>query len=127
MEKNYDPMKICGIVMMVYGVLYALLGMMAIIGMVQGLMPGHEAGEIAIVALSYVIADPGDRLRLCLPASLQRYGDEAGAGVCAAGDRVAGLYAGEHGIVQRDRFYFDGDRCDDLLLRAQGQAGKRTV
>ena len=26
MEKNYDPMKICGIVMMVYGVLYALLG-----------------------------------------------------------------------------------------------------
>lgn len=41
MEKNYDPMKICGIVMMVYGVLYALLGMMAIIGMVQGLMPGH--------------------------------------------------------------------------------------
>ena len=56
MEKNYDPMKICGIVMMVYGVLYALLGMMAIIGMVQGLMPGHEAGEIAIVALSYVIA-----------------------------------------------------------------------
>ena len=39
MEKNYDPMKICGIVMMVYGVLYALLGMMAMkLGLVFALL-----------------------------------------------------------------------------------------
>ena len=126
MAKNYDPMKICGIVMMVYGVLYALLGMMAIIGMVQGLMPGHEAGD-SDRGTFLCDRDPGDRLRLCLPASLQRYGDEAGAGVCAAGDRVAGLYAGEHGIVQRDRLHHDDRGRGDLLLRAQGQAGKRTV
>ena len=74
MEKNYDPMKICGIVMMVYGVLYALLGMMAIIGMVQGLMPGHEAGEIAIVALSYVIAILAI---VCGYVCLRRYNDIA--------------------------------------------------
>lgn len=74
MEKNYDPMKICGIVMMVYGVLYALLGMMAIIGMVQGLMPGHEAGEIAIVALSYVIAILAI---VCGYVCLRRYNDMA--------------------------------------------------
>lgn len=74
MEKNYDPMKIFGIVMMVYGVLYALLGMMAIIGMVQGLMPGHEAGEIAIVALSYVIAILAI---VCGYVCLRRYNDMA--------------------------------------------------
>lgn len=67
-------MKICGIVMMVYGVLYALLGMMAIIGMVQGLMPGHEAGELAIVALSYVIAILAI---VCGYVCLRRYNDMA--------------------------------------------------
>ena len=53
---NKNSLKMYGYIMMAYGVLYALLGVMAVAGLVQGLLPGHAAGEMGIVILSFVIA-----------------------------------------------------------------------
>lgn len=56
MSNKNSSLKTLGIVMIVYGVLYALVGTLAIAGLFQGLMPGQESGEVFITVLSYVVA-----------------------------------------------------------------------
>ena len=49
-----------GYIMIVYGILYALLGTIAAAGLEQGLLPGQESGDVykrqLLMVLAYVIA-----------------------------------------------------------------------
>lgn len=42
--------------MIIFGVVYALVGTMALAGVVSNVLPGHEAQEVLIVVLAYAIA-----------------------------------------------------------------------
>ena len=45
-----------GYIMIAYGIIYALLGVLVMAGMLQGLMPGYESGEMLIMVLAFVVA-----------------------------------------------------------------------
>ena len=53
---NKSSLKMYGYIMIAYGILYALLGTIAAAGLVQGLLPGQESGEMLLMVLAYVIA-----------------------------------------------------------------------
>ena len=53
---NSGALKACGIIMIIFGVVYALVGTMALAGVVSNVLPGHEAQEVIIVVLAYAIA-----------------------------------------------------------------------
>ena len=53
---NSGALKACGIIMIIFGVVYALVGTMALAGVVSNVLPGHEAQEVLIVVLAYAIA-----------------------------------------------------------------------
>ena len=40
---NSGALKACGIIMIIFGVVYALVGTMALAGVVSNVLPGHEA------------------------------------------------------------------------------------
>lgn len=56
--KNYNKssLKALGIMMIIFAVIYALVGTLALTGVVSGALPGHENEEMVIVALGYVVA-----------------------------------------------------------------------
>ena len=56
--KNYNKssLKALGIMMIIFAVSYALVGTLALTGVVSGVLPGHEKEEMIIVALGYVVA-----------------------------------------------------------------------
>ena len=56
--KNYNKssLKAIGILMIIFAVIYALVGTLALSGVITGAMPGHEAQEMAIVVLGYAVA-----------------------------------------------------------------------
>lgn len=45
-----------GLIMILYAIMYALLGTLSLLGEITGVLPGHEEQEIIIVILSYAIA-----------------------------------------------------------------------
>lgn len=56
MEKeNHGALTFLGVVMILYGLIYAILGTLSILGTITGVLPGHEKQEIIVIILSYVI------------------------------------------------------------------------
>ena len=49
-------LKGIGIIMIVFAVIYALVGTMVLAGLVTGALPGHETQEVVIVLLGYLVA-----------------------------------------------------------------------
>lgn len=56
MSNNNSSLKGLGVVMVAFGLIYAILGTLALAGMMQGLLPGHESGEAVIMILAYAVA-----------------------------------------------------------------------
>lgn len=56
--KNYNKssLKALGIVMVIFAVIYALVGTLALAGVISGALPGHETQEMMVVALGYAVA-----------------------------------------------------------------------
>lgn len=55
-NSNSGALKACGLIMIIFGVVYALVGTLALGGVVSNVLPGHEDQEIIIVVLAYAIA-----------------------------------------------------------------------
>lgn len=49
-------LKATGIIMIVFALVYALLGTLAVSGIINKALPGHEKQETMIVVLDYVVA-----------------------------------------------------------------------
>lgn len=49
-------LKIFGIIAILFGIIYAILGTLALTGAVTGLLPGHESQEALIMILAYAVA-----------------------------------------------------------------------
>lgn len=56
MSNNSRALKIYGVIMFIYGILYAIVGTLAVAGLVMGVLPGQEKGEVVVILLSYIIA-----------------------------------------------------------------------
>lgn len=58
MEKksNAGVLKFFGIVMILFAIIYAVVGTLAIAGFAEGILPGHETQEIIIIVLAYAVA-----------------------------------------------------------------------
>ena len=56
--KNYNSssLKALGIMMIIFAVIYALVGTLALAGVISGALTGHENEEVIIVVLGYVVA-----------------------------------------------------------------------
>lgn len=54
-KENHGALTFLGIVMIVYGLIYALLGTLSLTETIVGVLPGHEQKEIIIILLSYTI------------------------------------------------------------------------
>lgn len=55
-KNNNGALKFLGIVMIIFGLVYALLGTLSLIGIITGVLLGHENQDAIIVTLSYIIA-----------------------------------------------------------------------
>lgn len=53
---NSTALKFTGIIMIVFAVIYAIVGTLALMGTVDGALPGHESQEILVVILAYGVA-----------------------------------------------------------------------
>ncbi len=53
---NSNALKFSGIIMAVFAVIYALVGTLALMGTINGALPGHEKQEILVALLSYGVA-----------------------------------------------------------------------
>lgn len=53
-EKNNGALRFIGIVMIIFGIVYAILGTLSLLEEITGIFPGHEKQEIIIVILSYI-------------------------------------------------------------------------
>lgn len=54
--KSNSTMKVSGILMILFGIVYAILAIMAYTGSVKGLLPGHESQEVMVAVLSAAVA-----------------------------------------------------------------------
>ncbi len=52
---NSSALKFTGIIMIVFAVIYAIVGTLALAGIIGGALPGHEAQEILVVILAYAV------------------------------------------------------------------------
>lgn len=55
-KSNMTALKATGIIMIVVALVYALLGTLAVSGIINNALPGHEKQETMIVVLGYVVA-----------------------------------------------------------------------
>lgn len=55
-KSNMTALKATGIIMIVFALVYALLGTLAVSGIINNALPGHEKQETMIVVLGYVVA-----------------------------------------------------------------------
>ena len=53
---NKSALKPIGILMLIFGLIYAAVGTLALAGVLTGALPGHETQEVMIVVLAYVVA-----------------------------------------------------------------------
>ena len=53
---NMGGLKATGIIMIIFAIIYALVGSMALAGVITGALPGHETQETLIVLLGYLVA-----------------------------------------------------------------------
>lgn len=54
--KTTNALKLPGIVMIVFAAVYAVVGTLALMGMINGALPGHENQEMLVIILSYAVA-----------------------------------------------------------------------
>lgn len=54
-KEKHGALTFLGIVMIIYGLMYALLGTLSLTETIMGVLPGHEQKEIIIIILSYTI------------------------------------------------------------------------
>ena len=54
-RENHGALTFLGVVMILYGLTYAILGTLSLAGTITGVLPGHEKQEIIVVVLSYII------------------------------------------------------------------------
>lgn len=55
-NNNSGVLKFFGVLMILFGLIYAILGTVALMGKLGGVLPGHDAQETLIVVLAYVVA-----------------------------------------------------------------------
>ena len=55
-DYNKSGLKAIGILMVIFGLLYALVGTLALAGVLSGVLPGHETQQVLVVVLSYGVA-----------------------------------------------------------------------
>ena len=55
-DNHSSVLKFFGIILFLFGAVYAILGTIALFGTASGLLPGHAAQETLIIILAYVIA-----------------------------------------------------------------------
>ncbi|HJA13315.1 MAG TPA: hypothetical protein H9799_10315 [Candidatus Mediterraneibacter merdipullorum] len=55
-NSNSGALKACGLIMLIFGIVYVLVGTMALAGIISNVLPGHEAQEVIIIVLAYAIA-----------------------------------------------------------------------
>ena len=53
-EEGSGALKLLGVIMILFGIGYAFLGTLSLLGVIIGPLPGHEHGEAVIVTLSYI-------------------------------------------------------------------------
>ena len=54
--KSNSTMKVSGILMILFGIIYAILAVMAYTGSVKGILPGHESQELLVAVLAAAVA-----------------------------------------------------------------------
>lgn len=55
-KKGSGSLKILGILLIIFGLIYGILGTLCLAGTIEGLLPGHEEQEAIVIILSYVIS-----------------------------------------------------------------------
>lgn len=53
---NRTTLKICGVIMLLFGLVYGIVGSLALAGTLQGILPGHQTQEILVIVLAYGVA-----------------------------------------------------------------------
>ena len=55
-HSNNTALKFVGVLMVIFAIIYAAVGTLALAGMLKGVLPGHESQEILVIVLAYVVA-----------------------------------------------------------------------
>lgn len=55
-KTNGTTLKIFGVIMLLFGVVYGIVGSLALAGTLQGVLPGHQTQEILVIVLAYGVA-----------------------------------------------------------------------
>ena len=55
-DYNKSALKAIGIMMVIFFFFYAMVGTLALAGVISGALPGHETQEMLIVVLGYAVA-----------------------------------------------------------------------
>lgn len=55
-KTNGITLKIFGVIMLLFGLVYGIVGSLALAGTLQGVLPGHQAQEILVIVLAYGVA-----------------------------------------------------------------------
>ena len=55
-KTNGITLKIFGMIMLLFGLVYGIVGSLALAGTLQGVLPGHQAQEILVIVLAYGVA-----------------------------------------------------------------------
>ena len=53
---NRTTLKIFGVIMLLFGIVYGIVGSQALAGTLQGVLPGHQTQEILVIVLAYGVA-----------------------------------------------------------------------
>lgn len=55
-NSNSTTLKVLGVIMIIFAVVYAAVGTLALMGTLSNVLPGHEKEEVIVVALAYGVA-----------------------------------------------------------------------
>ena len=55
-KQSSGALKGFGVVLLLFGLVYAVVGTLAMVGTMKGVLPGHETQEILVVVLAYAVA-----------------------------------------------------------------------
>lgn len=55
-NSNATALKLIGMIMIVFGLIYAVVGTLALMGTLNNVLPGHETQEVLVVVLAYAVA-----------------------------------------------------------------------
>ena len=53
---NNGVLKVFGVILILFGLLYAVVGTLAVLGKAGGVLPGHDAQEMLVIVLAYAAA-----------------------------------------------------------------------